>query len=190
MTTEGFRDVYEIGRINRPESFNLFFRKHRPLVPRDLIFEVTERVLADGSVERPLDEAEARRVALRLKELEVESVAILFLHSYRSPEHEMQIKEIILDVAPDTFVTASHELSREYREYERTSTVSANAYVGPRVSSYLDNSSVGCGTSISRQPDDHAVQRWIVRSADRARAMCPDVGVGARWRRRRVHCTL
>jgi len=61
VTTKGFRDVYEIGRINRPESFNLFFRKHKPLVPRDLIFEVPERMLADGTEERPLDEAAARR---------------------------------------------------------------------------------------------------------------------------------
>ena len=137
ITTRGFRDTYEIGRINRPESFNLFFRKHRPLVPRDLIFEVPERMLADGTVERPLDEDAARDIARRLKVLGVEAVAILFLHSYRTPEHEMRMRDILREELPGIFITASHELSREYREYERTSTVAANAYVGPMVSQYL-----------------------------------------------------
>src|SRR5919202_5493658 len=73
VTTRGFRDTYEIGRINRPESFNLFFRKHRPLIPRELVFEVPERMLADGTPQQPLDEAAAREVARRLIELGVES---------------------------------------------------------------------------------------------------------------------
>ncbi len=139
ITTKGFRDVYEIGRINRPESFNLFFRKHRPLIPRDLIFEVPERMLADGSEELPLDEAAAREVACQLRTFGVEAVAIMFLHSYRTPEHEIRMRDIVREEAPEIFVTASHELSREYREYERTSTVAANAYVGPMVSQYLGN---------------------------------------------------
>ena len=139
ITTKGFRDVYEIGRINRPESFNLFFRKHRPLIPRDMIFEVPERVLADGTVEQPLNEEAALQTAQRIRELGFEAVAILFLHSYRVPDHETRMREIMQDVAPALFVTASHELSREYREYERTSTTAANAYVGPMVSRYLGN---------------------------------------------------
>ncbi|HEY3117542.1 MAG TPA: hydantoinase/oxoprolinase family protein, partial [Chloroflexota bacterium] len=134
ITTKGFRDVYEIGRINRPESFNLFFHKHRPLIPRDLVFEVPERMLADGTEETALDEEAARDVIRQLKSLNVQSVAILFLHSYRTPEHELRMREIVCEEAPEMFVTASHELSREYREYERTSTVAANAYVGPMVS--------------------------------------------------------
>src|SRR5229473_2720476 len=137
LTTRGFRDVYEIGRINRPESFNPRFKKHRPLIPREMIFEIPERMLADGSVRLPLDEAAVRDVAQVLKDEGVEAVAILFLHSYRAPEHELRAKEILLEENPAWFVTASHELSREYREYERTSTVAANAYVGPRVSAYL-----------------------------------------------------
>jgi N-methylhydantoinase A len=137
VTTRGFRDVYEIGRINRPESFNLFFRKHRPLIPRDLVFEVPERMLADGTEELPLDEEAARHVARQLKGLGVEAMAIVFLHSYRTPEHETRMRDILREELPDVFVTASHELSREYREYERTSTVAANAYVGPMVSRYL-----------------------------------------------------
>ncbi len=139
LTTRGFRDVYEIGRINRPESFNPRFKKHRPLIPRENIFEIPERVLADGSVREPLDEAAVRQVARVLKDEDFEAVAILFLHSYRAPEHELRTKEILLEENPRWFVTASHELSREYREYERTSTVAANAYVGPRVSAYLSD---------------------------------------------------
>jgi N-methylhydantoinase A len=139
VTTKGFRDVYEIGRINRPESFNLRFRKHRPLVRRELIFEVPERLLADGSVYVPLDEEVAREIARTLVEEGIEAVAVLFLHSYRSPEHEVRMCEILRDANPDLYITASHELSREYREFERTSTVAANAYVGPIVSRYLND---------------------------------------------------
>ena len=137
VTTKGFRDVYEIGRINRPESFNPRFRKHRPLVPREDIFEVTERRLADGSVRTPFDEKEAREVARIIKDEGFEAVAVLFLHSYRAPEHEIRMREILRETEPKLFVSVSHELSREYREYERTSTVAANAYVGPKVSRYL-----------------------------------------------------
>lgn len=137
VTTKGFRDVYEIGRINRPESFNPRFRKHRPLVPRENIFEVTERMLADGSVRTPFDEEEAREVARIIKEEGFEAVAVLFLHSYRAPEHEIRMCQILRETEPSLFLSASHELSREYREYERTSTVAANAYVGPKVSQYL-----------------------------------------------------
>ena len=137
ITTKGFRDVYEIGRINRPESFNPRFRKHRPLVPRENIFEVNERMLADGSVRTAFDEEEARRVARTISEEGFEAVAVLFLHSYRAPEHEIRMCEILRETDAKLFVSASHELSREYREYERTSTVVANAYVGPKVSQYL-----------------------------------------------------
>jgi N-methylhydantoinase A len=143
LTTQGFRDVYEIGRINRPESFNPRFRKHRPLVPREDIFEIPERVLADGSVRSALDEDAVRHVAQILKDEDFESVAILFLHAYRFPAHELRARQILLEENPDWFVTASHELSREYREYERTSTVAANAYVGPVVSRYLTELDTG-----------------------------------------------
>jgi N-methylhydantoinase A len=137
ITTKGFRDVYEIGRINRPESFNLRFRKHRPLVPREDVFEVTERMLADGSEMTPLDEREAREAAKIIKDEGFEAVAVLFLHSYRAPQHEIRMCEILRETDPNLFVSVSHELSREYREYERTSTVAANAYVGPKVDNYL-----------------------------------------------------
>jgi N-methylhydantoinase A len=137
LTTRGFRDVYEIGRINRPESYNLFFRKHVPLIPRSLRFEVTERMNAAGQVHIPLDEQALIATAAQLRELGVQAVAILFLHSYVNPAHELRAKTIIEQHCLGMFVSASHELSKEYREYERTSTVAANAYIGPRIKKYL-----------------------------------------------------
>ncbi len=137
LTTLGFRDIYEIGRVNRPESYNLFFRKHVPLIDRDLRFEIMERMDAQGTVLIKLDENQVRETARKAVDQGVEAIAILFLHSYRNPAHERRAKEIVEREFPQLFVTASHELSQEYREYERTSTAAANAYVGPRVRSYL-----------------------------------------------------
>lgn len=137
VTTRGFRDVYEIGRINRPDAYNLFFQKHVPLVPREHCYEVTERLFADGRVCKPLDEAELVALAGVLKHEKIEAVAILFLHCYRNPAHELRAKEILQKYLPDVFISASHELSQEYREFERCSTVVANAFIGPRVQRYL-----------------------------------------------------
>jgi N-methylhydantoinase A len=137
LITEGFRDVYEIGRVNRPDAYNLYFRKHVPLVERALRFEVTERLTAEGEVYKALDEAGVNAVCDRLVELGIEAVAILLLHSYRNPAHEKRVKEIVQKRLPQAFVSASHELSQEYREFERCSTVVANAFIGPRVSEYV-----------------------------------------------------
>ncbi len=137
VTTQGFRDIYEIGRINRPEAYNLFFKKHRPLIERALRFEVSERMYGSGEVLRPLQESELEAIALQLEAEQVQSLAIMFLHSYRNPDHEVRAKRFFEKRLPGLYITASHELSQEYREYERTSTVAANAYIGPRVSSYL-----------------------------------------------------
>ncbi len=137
LTTQGFRDIYEIGRVNRPESYNLFFKRHVPLIERDLRFEISERIDAQGAVLIKMDEAQVRTVAAAAVAQGVESIAILFLHSYRNPAHEQRAKQIIEQEFPQLFVSASHELSQEYREFERTSTAAANAYVGPRVRRYL-----------------------------------------------------
>jgi N-methylhydantoinase A len=137
LITEGFRDIYEIGRVNRPDAYNLFFSKHVPLVPRSLRYEVSERLRADGSLHKPLDEKAVRELARELKSQSVEAVAVLLLHSYRNPDHERRVKAILQEEIPGAFVTASHELSQEYREFERVSTAVANSYVGPRVSQYL-----------------------------------------------------
>ena len=137
LITEGFRDIYEIGRVNRPDAYNLFFSKHEPLVPRSLRYEVSERLRADGSLHKPLDQNAVRELARELRSQHIEAVAILLLHSYRNPDHEKRVKEILKEEIPGAFVTASHELSQEYREFERVSTAVANSYVGPRVSEYL-----------------------------------------------------
>ena len=137
LTTQGFRDIYEIGRVNRPEAYNLFFQKHKPLIDRDLRFDIRERCDAQGRVLIPLDEQQVLDTAAEAVKKGVKAIAILFLHSYRNPSHEKRAKEIVEKAFPDLFVTASHELSQEYREYERTSTTAANAYVGPRVRRYL-----------------------------------------------------
>jgi N-methylhydantoinase A len=137
LITEGFRDIYEIGRINRPDAYNLFFRKHVPLIERALRFEVKERVLADGEIERPLDEDEIVALGERLEKLDIEACAILFLNCYARAEHEARAKAILEKRHPAMFVSASHELSQEYREFERCSTVAANAYVGPKVRRYV-----------------------------------------------------
>ncbi|SNS48376.1 N-methylhydantoinase A [Actinomadura meyerae] len=137
LTTAGFRDVYEIGRINRPDAFNLAFTRHRPLIPREMIFEVPERTRAGGGIARELDEPRTRAIARRLAALGAEAVAVVLLHAYRNPAHEIRVGEILRDELPGAYVTLSHEISREYREFERTSTVVANAFVGPLVSDYL-----------------------------------------------------
>jgi N-methylhydantoinase A/oxoprolinase/acetone carboxylase beta subunit/N-methylhydantoinase B/oxoprolinase/acetone carboxylase alpha subunit len=139
ITTEGFRDSYEIGRGNRSEPYDLLFGKPVPLVPRRARREVHERMLADGAVHRPLDTEHARQVILELKDSGIESVAVCLLHSYANPEHELAIGRLIAELWPEAYVTLSHEIMREYREYERTSTTVLNAYVGPVVSRYLDS---------------------------------------------------
>ncbi|NBP73656.1 MAG: hydantoinase/oxoprolinase family protein [Alphaproteobacteria bacterium] len=137
LITEGFRDIYEIGRVNRPDAYNLFFQKHEPLVERALRFEVTERLYAEGEVYKPLDEDGVRETCVRLREEGVEAVAILLLHCYANPAHELRVREIVEEELPGAFVSTSHELSQEYREFERCSTVVANAYIGPKVKSYI-----------------------------------------------------
>ena len=138
ITTQGFGDIYEIGRVNRPDSFNLLFRKHRPLIPAELRFEVEERIDPQGAPLIPFNHTQAVELAKSLAKSDIEAVAIVFLHSYRNPDHEQRMVEILAEHAPHLYVTASHEVSREYREFERTSTVAVNAFVGPRVSTYLD----------------------------------------------------
>ena len=139
ITTRGFRDVYEIGRSNRPDAYNLFFERPVPLVPRSLRREVTERMTAHGEIHTPLNRAEAAAVVAELKNSGVQSIAVCLLHSYANPSHEEALGEIIASVYPEAYVTLSHRILREYREYERTSTTAVNAYVGPVVARYLSS---------------------------------------------------
>ena len=137
VTTAGMRDVYAIGRGNRPDAFNLFFHRPRPLVPRELTFELAERMTAAGKVLTPLDQAEVAALAGKISGLGVEAVAVCLLHAYGNPAHEILAGEVLRRALPGVFITLSHEILREFREYERTSTTVLNAFVGPRVSRYL-----------------------------------------------------
>jgi len=137
LATRGFADVYAIGRANRPQSFDLRFQRPRPLVGRQLRLEVDERMDGTGAVITPLDTAQVERLGGELVAAGIRGVAICFLHSYRNPAHEAQAARVLRERYPELFVTASHEILREIREYERTSTTVLNAYVGPKVESYL-----------------------------------------------------
>ena len=138
VVTRGTRDVYAIGRGNRPDAYDIWFARPRPLVPRHLTFEVNERLGADGSVRVRFDAAQAVEVVARVKATGVEAVAVCFLHSWNNPVHEQRMGEMLRAALPSAYVTLSHEILREYGEYERTSTTVLNAYIGPRVSAYLD----------------------------------------------------
>ncbi|MFT5485626.1 MAG: N-methylhydantoinase A [Alphaproteobacteria bacterium] len=138
ITTKGFRDVYTMGRNNRPEAFNLEFQRPRPLVPRSLTWEVSARMMASGEELDPLDDAEVEAIGRELLAQDVSSVAVCLIHAYADPIHEQRIGDILTRVCPGMFVSLSHDILREYREYERTSTTALNAYVGPRVRGYLD----------------------------------------------------
>jgi N-methylhydantoinase A len=137
LVTRGTRDVYIIGRGNRPESYNLLFHKHRPLVARRLTREIDERLLASGEVREPLNRATIATACEALRADGVEAVAVCFLHSYVDPTHERQAGKMIRAALPEAYVSLSHEILREYREFERMSTTVVNAYIGPKVGGYV-----------------------------------------------------
>ena len=137
IVTRGTRDVYIIGRGNRPEAYNLLFHKHRPLVSRRLTLEAEERVLASGEVHAPLKRATVEEACHSLAEAGAESVAVCFLHAYSNPQHERMAGEIVRGLLPNAYLSLSHEILREYREFERISTTVVNAYIGPKVGGYV-----------------------------------------------------
>lgn len=138
LTTKGFRDVLDIGRANRPDMYNYFYKKPVPYVPRYLRYEVNERVAFDGEVLKELDEAEVRAVAKKMKDNGVEAVAVSFLHSYKNPTAEERAEQILREELPGVPISISSNLARIWREYERTSTTVLNAYVMPSTQLYLD----------------------------------------------------
>src|SRR4051794_18567339 len=146
IVTRGTRDVYIIGRGNRPESYNLLFHRHRPLVSRRLTREVEERVLSSGEVHEPLRRASVEAACAALKADGVEAVAVCFLHAYASPEHERIAGEMVRRAMPDAYLSLSHEILREYREFERMSTTVVNAYIGPKVGGYVRTLKTNLGT--------------------------------------------
>jgi N-methylhydantoinase A len=138
ITTKGFRDVLSIRREQRYDLYDLFLDMPEPLVPRRLRFEVQERVLADGSVDRALDEGEVRRAGRRLLREGVAAVAVCLLHSYRTDGHERLIEDMLRLAAPGVAVSLSSDVAPEVGEFVRMSTTVANAYVLPLVGRYLE----------------------------------------------------
>jgi len=137
ITTEGFRDVLEMRRIRVPRLYEPLYEKPAPLVPRRRRYEIRERLDARGDIVLPLDEVQLQALVTRLRQDEVEAIAVCLLHSYANPCHERRIAEVLRAALPEIFVTVSSEVLPEIREYERTSTTVVNAYVGPVVSRYL-----------------------------------------------------
>ncbi len=137
VTTAGFRDSVEIAWEHRFEQYDIYLERPDPLVPRDLRFGIPERVAADGAVLLPLDEAAVRAVAVELRQRRIEAVAVCFLHSFTHEAHERRAGAILAEELPGVAISLSCEVCPEIREYERTSTTIANAYVLPRMAGYL-----------------------------------------------------
>ncbi|WP_088032187.1 hydantoinase/oxoprolinase family protein [Evansella clarkii] len=138
ITTKGFRDVLEIARGNRPDLFNVRYEKPTPFVPRHLRQEVEERLTYKGEVIEPLNKERVKEIVDYFKKENVQAVAVSFLHSYSNDTHEKETVELVKELWPEVAVTASHEVTKEWREYERTSTTVLNSYVKPIASSYVD----------------------------------------------------
>ena len=137
VTTRGFRDVLEIARGNRPDPFDLYYRRDPPLIPREWRFEVGERIGTDGSVIAPLDEDDLAAAATAIADLGLDAVAVSFLNAYANPENEERAVALLRERLPGVYVCGGVSLCREWYEYERTATAAANAYVGPLVSGYI-----------------------------------------------------
>lgn len=139
VTTHGFRDVIAIGRGNRPDLYNLHSTPSEPFVPRRLRFEVLERMDAKGNVRTQLSMSDVDAVADAIAVAGVEAVAVIFLHAYINPAHEAAAAARLRQLLPGVAVTASHEVSRQWREYERSNTAVLSAYVQPIMAQYLAN---------------------------------------------------
>lgn len=139
ITTDGFRDILEIGRSNRLEMYDALYRKPAPLAPRYLRFGVKERIGASGEVLTALDEKDLDRIVAEMKRHRVEAVAVCLLNAYANPKHEEEIGLLLQERYPDATVSLSHLITRRFYEYERTSTTVQNAYIMPVVRTYLQH---------------------------------------------------
>ena len=152
LTTRGFRDVLEIGRVRTPDLYDLTWDKPRPLVPRRHRLEVDERIAADGSIVRPLDPASVLDAADALVAAGLTSIAICFINSYANPVHEQASERLVRERHPRVDVTASYAVLPEIKEYERTSTTTVNAYLLPAMRGYLDTLAAGLARLGVRAP--------------------------------------
>jgi N-methylhydantoinase A len=138
ITTDGFRDLLEIGRQKRPSLYDMNAEKPEILVSRDRRQEVPERLKNDGSADRSLDEVQLREAVRKLAAEDVKAIAVCFLYGFLNTAHERRVVEILREEMPNVFVSASHEVAPEFREYERMSTTVVNAYLGPVMQSYIE----------------------------------------------------
>lgn len=139
ITTEGFKDLMEIGNQKRPSLYDLQAQKSVPLIPSGCNIGVRERIRYDGSVYTPLDEENVRQAVRQLKQYGVQAIAVCTLFSFINPAHENRIKEIIAEEYPEVYTTISSELAPEFREYSRMSTTVLNSYLGPVMKKYVNN---------------------------------------------------
>ncbi|HED37092.1 MAG TPA: hydantoinase/oxoprolinase family protein, partial [Ignavibacteria bacterium] len=139
ITTKGFRDVLEIARCNRPDLFNFNFIKQPPFVPRYLRFEVEERLNYKGEIIKDLDSSNLESIIKRCKEEGVQALAVCLLHAYKNPVHEVSLVEKLTKLFPNVEIIASYQITREWREYERTNSTVLSAYVLPIAKKYLNN---------------------------------------------------
>ena len=161
ITTQGFRDVYEIGRANRPAMYDLYYHRPEPLVARKLRLAVRERMSAAGDVLVPLDEPSLKESAVSLIESGVGAIAVVLLHAYANPAHELRCEELLRGWYPEVSVSLSHRVANEWREYERTSTTVINAAVASTVGSYLSELEQRLrGEGLGLRGPYHAVERW------------------------------
>jgi N-methylhydantoinase A len=170
VMTQGLRDAYSIARHDRKELYALRYRKPERLVPRRDVVEVVERLRWDGAIETPLDTASLELLFTRIREEDVEAIAVCLLHAYVNPVHELELRDLLRAEFPELSITLSHEIAREWREYERASSATLNAYIAPRVEGYL--------ATVERELGDLAVASPLyvmqsnggITSARRARA--------------------
>ena len=144
VVTRGFRDLLEMARESRYDIFDIDLAVPKPLVPRRLVFEVTERVAADGTIVEPLAIDELGGIVRALQAESIQAVAVCLLHSFRNPDHERQVAAALRAIGPDFAISLSSDVMPDLREYERASTAVANAYLQPVVRSYLDRLAEGC----------------------------------------------
>lgn len=138
ITTKGFRDILEIARGNRPDLFNIRYKKPEPFIERYLRKEVDERLNYKGEILTPLDKEQVKEIINYFKDEKVEAIAVAYLHSYVNADHEKETVQLIKELWPEVTVTASHEVTKEWREYERTNTTALNAYVQPAAATYVN----------------------------------------------------
>ena len=168
LTTENFEDVLELARLRMPETYSLLSTRPQPLVTKDRVFPVRERMRADGSVARPLEEDSVLEALARAKARGSEGIVVALLHSYRNSAHELQARQIIAEADPDMPVFCSSEVWPVIREYERTTTAVINGYVHPRVSGYLN--------SLQQALREHGVHAEALITKSNGGVMSADLG--------------